>query len=135
MAIQALRAGVASGDKGLATPLLKMGGPGAMAQATTLIHRAITARWRAGMAEWKDACMHAVFKGRGSRTSMDASQSITVLNIDATHTWRTSAACAWTWRSGCIVDSTASQRQGHPRLPLQALLTGSARPSLRHTNA
>ena len=27
--------------------------------------------------------MHAIYKGRGSRTSMDAYQGITVLNIDA----------------------------------------------------
>ena len=70
MAIQALRAGSAPGDNGLAATLLKKGGPG----ATTLIHTAITAAWRSGeaSAEWKDACMHAIYKGRGSRTSMDA---------------------------------------------------------------
>ena len=69
MAIQALRAGSASGDNGLATTLLKKGGPG----ATTLIHTAITAVWRSGEApaEWKDACIHAIYKGCGSRTSMD----------------------------------------------------------------
>ena len=27
--------------------------------------------------------MHAIYKGRGSRTSMDAYRGITVLNIDA----------------------------------------------------
>ena len=39
-----------------------------------MIHKAITAAWRSGEApaEWKDACMHAIYKGRGSRTSMDA---------------------------------------------------------------
>jgi len=81
MAIQALCAGSAPGDNGLAATLLKKGGPG----ATTLIHTAITAAWRSGEApaEWKDACMHAIYKGRGSRTSMDAYRGITVLNIDA----------------------------------------------------
>ena len=80
-AIQALRSGSAPGDNGLATILLKKGGPG----VTTLIHTAITAAWRSGEApaEWKDACMHAIYKGRGSRTSMDAYRGITVLNIDA----------------------------------------------------
>ena len=40
--------------------------------------------WRAGVApvEWKDACMHAVYKRRGSRTSMDAYRGITDLSID-----------------------------------------------------
>ena len=49
--------------------ILKKGGPG----ATTLIHTAITEAWRSGEAptEWKDACMHAIYKGHGSRTSMD----------------------------------------------------------------
>ena len=76
-AIQALRAGSAPGDNGLAANLLKEGGPG----ATTLIHTAITAAWRSGEApaEWKDACMHAIYKGRGSRTSMDAYRGITDL--------------------------------------------------------
>ena len=73
-----------AGDNGLAATLLKKGGPG----ATTLIHTAITAAWRSGEAptEWKDACMHAIYKGRGSRTSMDAFRGITVLNMDTRST-------------------------------------------------
>ena len=83
-AIQALRAGSAPGDNGLATTLLKKGG----LRATTLIHTAIMAVWRSGEApaEWKDACMHAIYKGRGSHTSMDNYRGITVLNMDTRST-------------------------------------------------
>ena len=57
-------------------------------------------------AEWKDACMHAIYKGRGSRTSVDATWAL--LSSMNTPPPLTPATSAWTWRSGCMMHINAS---------------------------
>ena len=96
---------------GLANALIKRGGSG----ATTLIHMAITAVWLAGQApaQWVNVCMHAVYKGRGSRTSMEAYRGVTVLNIGAkAYVMLLLRRLAWTWRSSCMMHNTASAVAG-----------------------
>ena len=60
--------------------------------------------------------MHVIYKGHGSRTSVDAYRGITVLNIDAkVYVMLSSDASTWTWRSGCMMHNTASVAAGAPQ--------------------